>query len=91
MITKTITNFHVFLTSESKIDSTFSTMQFKLKEYKLFRHDHNRSQIIFRGGCRTAETPKMELFVITVNGFKVNKALHLGCCSSPTSASEDNL
>ena len=42
MITKTITNFHVFLTSESKIDSTFSNMQFKLKGYKLFRHDRNR-------------------------------------------------
>ena len=42
MITKTITNFHAFLTSGSKIDSTFSNMQFKLKGHKLFRHDRNR-------------------------------------------------
>ena len=39
-----------------------------------------------RGGSRTAATSKMERFVIIVNGFR---ALHLGCCNSPRSASEN--
>ena len=45
-----------------------------------------------RGGSRTAATFKMELFVIIVNGLTVNyyhKVLHLGCCSSPRSASSE--
>ena len=37
------------------------------------------------GGSRTAAASKMERFVIIVNGFQL---LHLGCCSSPRSASE---
>ena len=37
-----------------------------------------------RGLSKTAATSKMGHFVIIVNGFK----LHLGCCSSPTSASD---
>ena len=41
---------------------------------------------IYRGGSRTAATSKMELFVIIVNGY-YHKVLHLGCCSSPRSAS----
>ena len=32
MIAKTITNFDVFLISESKIDSTFPNMQFKINK-----------------------------------------------------------
>ena len=48
-----------------------------------------------RGGSRTAATSKMERFVMIVNGWKpltiitksYHKALHLGCCSSPRSAS----
>ena len=46
-----------------------------------------------RGGSRTAAISKMERFVIIVNGFQLpavnyyHKALHLGCCSSPRSAS----
>ena len=46
-----------------------------------------------RGGSRAAATSKMERFVIIVNGWKLeavnyyHKALHLGCCSSPRSAS----
>ena len=47
---------------------------------------------MFRGGSRTAATSKMERFVIIVNGFQpltiITKALHLGCCSSPRSASD---
>ena len=36
MIAETITNFDVFLISESKIDSTFPNMQFKInKNYKM--------------------------------------------------------
>ena len=46
MITETITNFDIFLISESKIDSTFPNMQFKINGYKLFRRDRNR----FGGG-----------------------------------------
>ena len=44
-----------------------------------------------RGGSRTAATSKMERFdyFSTVNYYR--KALHLGCCSSPRSASEDSL
>ena len=41
--------------------------------------------ILFRGGSRAAATSKMECFVIIVNYY--HKALHLGCCSSPRSAS----
>ena len=39
-----------------------------------------------RGGFKATATSKMESFVITVNYF--HKVLHLGCCSSPRSASE---
>ena len=50
--------------------------------------------IITRGGSRIAATSKMKNFVIIVNGWKLEvvnyyyKALHLGCCSSPGSASD---
>ena len=50
-------------------------------------------QIVFRGGSRTTAAPKMERFVIIVNGLQpltvitYHKALHLGCCSSPRFAS----
>ena len=40
---------------------------------------------VSRGGSRAVETSKMECFVEAVNYY--NKALHLGCCSSPRSAS----
>ena len=46
IIAETITNFDIFLISESKIDSTFPNMQFKINLYKLFRRDCNR----FGGG-----------------------------------------
>ena len=46
MIAETIANFDIFLISESKIDSTFPNMQFKINVYKLFRRDRNR----FGGG-----------------------------------------
>ena len=42
MIGEIITNFDIFSTSGSKIDSTFADMQFKINEYKLLRHDRNR-------------------------------------------------
>ena len=41
-----ITDFDIFLISESKIDSAFPHMQFKINGYKLFRRDRNR----FGGG-----------------------------------------
>ena len=47
-----------------------------------------------RGGSRTAARSKMERFVIIVNGFQpltiTTKTLHIGCCSSPRSASESS-
>ena len=46
MIDETITNFDIFLIPESKIDSTFPNIQFKINGYKLFRRDRNR----FGGG-----------------------------------------
>ena len=54
---------------------------------------NNRSaeqETVGRGGSRTAATSKMKHFVIIVNGKKpltYHKELHLGCCSSPRSAS----
>ena len=54
----------------------------------------DQKSIILRGRSRTAATSKMECFVIIVNGWKLpavnyyHKTLHLGCCSSPRSASE---
>ena len=44
---------------------------------------------IIRGGFRTAATSKMERFIIIVQAVNYYlKALHLGCCSSPRSASD---
>ena len=40
-----------------------------------------------RGGSRTAATSKMERFMIMEAVNYYHKALHLGCCSSPRSAS----
>ena len=55
---------------------------------------HKRTDVCcskrFRGGSRAAATSKMECFVIIVNRFQpltIIKALHLGCCSGPRSAS----
>ena len=42
---------------------------------------------IIRGGSRNAATSKMELFLIIVNVLQQSE-LHLGCCSSPRSASD---
>ena len=42
LIAETIANFDIFLISESKIDSTFHNMLFKINGYKLFRRDRNR-------------------------------------------------
>ena len=53
--------------------------------------DYKNIKTVIRGGSRTAATSKMERFVIIVNGFQdYHKALHLGCCSSPRSASGNN-
>ena len=43
--------------------------------------------IYIRGGSRAAATSKMDRFVIIATNFYYHKALHLGCCSSPRSAS----
>ena len=58
-----------------------------------WKKKENTFDVGSRGGSRTAATSKMELFVIIVNGFQLeavnyyHKELHLGCCSSPRSAS----
>ena len=58
----------------------------------IYNKDTTR-EYLSRGGSRAAATCKMERFVIIVNGWKLeavsyyHKALHLGCCSSPRSAS----
>ena len=54
----------------------------KLFDSNILHKNYN----INRGGSRTAATSKMERFVIIVNYY--HKALHLGCCSSPRSASD---
>ena len=51
---------------------------------------------ITRGVSRTTATSSMESFDIIVNGFQpltiiTNKALHIGCCSSPRSASDHDV
>ena len=43
MIAEIITNFYIILFSESKIDSTFPNMKFKIHIYNLFIHYRNRS------------------------------------------------
>ena len=43
--------------------------------------------MILRGGSRAAATSKMEHFVIAVNYY--HKALHLRCCSSPSTNSQN--
>ena len=48
---------------------------------------------IARGRSRTAATSKVELFVTIFNGSKpltIITELHLGCCSSPRSASDSD-
>ena len=37
-----ISNFSIFLISESKLDSSFPNSQFKINGYKIFRRDRNR-------------------------------------------------
>ena len=50
---------------------------------------------VIRGGSRAAATSKVELFVMIVNGWKplaiITKELNLGCCSSPRSASGNDV
>ena len=53
-----------------------------LQTNELINDDASRK---ISGGSRTAATSKMELFLIIVNGFH----LHLGCCSSLRSVSEN--
>ena len=56
------------------------------------RHlNQNEADIYFgkrvnRGGSRTAAKSKIDRFVTIVNYY--HKTLHLGCCSSPRSASD---
>ena len=52
-------------------------------------HAKGDPYVIIRGGSRAAATFKMERFMIIVNYY--HKVLHLGCCSSPRSASDHYL
>ena len=93
MIAETITNFEIFLISESKIDSTFPNMQFKINGHKLFRRDRNR----FGGGlmlylnekipCKFLNNhpivPNAEIICIKFHQLK-RKWLLLGCYTPPT-------
>ena len=42
MMADIISNFSIFLISESKLDSSFPNSQFKINGYKIFRCDQNR-------------------------------------------------
>ena len=82
----------LFHESEEK-ESTFTIRK---KQSHFHRHFLNKLLCIslnatLRGGSRTTATSKMERCVIIVRLPAVNyyhKALHLGCCSSPRSASD---
>ena len=63
---------------------------------------HEKTNIALRGVSRVAATSKVACFVIIVNGFqpltiitkhsiRTPSTLHLGCCSSPRSASGNYL
>ena len=83
----------MFLISESKIDSTFPNMQFKINGYNLFRSDRSR----FGGGlilylneemsCRFLNNhpvvPNVEIICIKFHQLK-RKWLLLGCYKPPT-------
>ena len=93
MIAETLTNLDIFLISESKIDSSFPNMQFKINGYKLFRRDCNR----FGGGlmlylnkeipCKFLNNhpivPNAEIICIEFQKLK-RKWLLLGCYKPPT-------
>ena len=54
----------------------------------VFTHLGKGNRRVIRDGSRAAVTSKMECFVIIVPAVNCyHKALHLGCCSSPRSAS----
>ena len=82
----------LFHESEEK-ESTFT-----IRKKQSHFHSHFLNKLLcislnatLRGGSRTTATSKMERFVIIVRLPAVNyyhKALHLGCCSSPRSASD---
>ena len=42
MMADIISNFSIFLISESKLDSSFPNSQFKINGYKIFRCDQDR-------------------------------------------------
>ena len=92
MIAETITNFDIFVISESKIDSSFPNAQFKINKYKLFRYDRNR----FGGGvmlyineeipCKLLNShcvgPGIEIIALEFHQLK-RKWLFLGCYKPP--------
>ena len=92
MIAETITNFDIFVISESKIDSSFPNAQFKINKYKLFRDDRNR----FGGGvmlyineeipCKLLNShcvgPGIEIIALEFHQLK-RKWLFLGCYKPP--------
>ena len=100
MIAETIPNFDMFLISESKIDSTFPNMQFKINGYNLFRSDRSR----FGGGlilylneemsCRFLNNhpvvPNVEIICIKFHQLK-RKWLLLGCYKPPTQNNQNGI
>ena len=81
--------------SQNSQENTYERVSFLIKLHlKLVLHYNKYMQLYqkrdsSRGGFRAAATSKMERFVIIVNGY--HKAVHLGYCSSPRSASDSSI
>ena len=92
MVPETIANFDIFLISESKIDSTFVNIQFKIIKCELFRRDRNKfgAGLMFHLNkeilCKYLNShPKVSNAEITCIEFHQlkRKWLLLGCLKPP--------
>ena len=93
IITEIIKNFDIFLISESKIDSTFPNMQFRINSYKLVRRDRNRfskglmlylnEEISCKFLNNHSVVPNTQIICIEFHQLK-RKWLLLGCYKLPT-------
>ena len=92
MIPETIANFDIFLISESKIDSTFVNIQFKIIKYELFRRDRNKfgaglmfylnKEMLCKYLNNHPKVPNAEITCIEFHQLK-RKWLLLGCFKPP--------
>ena len=60
MIAEIIKDFDIFLISESKLDSTFPNVQFKITGFKNFRYDRNL--MFFASQVHRFYTSKTQLY-----------------------------